>query len=54
MKQGEGTFEWPDGKKYIGHWSKGKQHGKGIYISAKGEEKHGEWDLGKRTRWLDM
>jgi hypothetical protein len=53
LKQGEGTFEWPDGRKYIGHWDKGKQHGKGIYYNAGGVERHGEWEHGKRLRWLD-
>ena len=26
----------PDGRKYIGSWLNGKQHGKGIYITTSG------------------
>ena len=28
MKDGKGIFTWPDGRKYDGQWSKGKQHGR--------------------------
>jgi hypothetical protein len=42
----------PDGRKYIGHWLNGKQHGKGTYVSAKGDSREGEWREGKRERWL--
>ena len=28
MKDGHGVFTWPDGRKYDGQWSKGKQHGR--------------------------
>jgi len=52
MKQGYGEFEWPDGRRYKGFWENGKQHGKGMYINAKGEEKQGEWQDGKRLKWL--
>jgi len=24
MKEGFGTFEWPDGRKYEGNWKQGK------------------------------
>lgn len=24
-------FLWPDGRKYVGHWKDGKQHGRGEY-----------------------
>jgi hypothetical protein len=30
----------------------GKQHGKGVYITANGQEKEGEWKEGKRVRWI--
>lgn len=26
----------PDGRKYIGNWLNGKQHGRGIYITPTG------------------
>ena len=28
-KHGFGTFIWPSGKKFIGYWKNGKQHGTG-------------------------
>ncbi len=42
-----------DGRKYIGEWFKGKQHGKGKYFSAKGDSRKREWKDGKRVRWLN-
>ncbi len=30
----------------------GKQHGKGVFISANGQKKHGEWKNGVRERWI--
>ena len=50
---GYGIFTWPDGRRYKGSWKKGRQHGKGIYITAHGDEKEGVWVDGKRTRWAD-
>ena len=41
-----GTFEWPDGRKYIGEWKDGKQHGKGMFIKD-GKKKEGFWEMGK-------
>jgi hypothetical protein len=34
---GEGTFTWSDGRKFVGQWSGGKQHGTGLLYSALGE-----------------
>ena len=39
----------PDGKKYVGQWLNGKQHGKGAYTNIKGETKECEWKEGKRV-----
>ena len=38
-----GVFHWSDGRKYVGAWHLGKQHGIGVYTTSKGEEKKGEW-----------
>ena len=46
-------FSWPDGKKYDGGWLDGKQHGRAIYTNSKGQVKTGEWDHGKRKRWIN-
>lgn len=53
MKDGQGVFNWPDGKKYDGQWKAGKQHGLGYYTSKSGETRRGRWVDGKRTEWLD-
>ena len=45
-------FTWPDGRMYDGQWFNGKQHGEGIYLTSKGEKKRGEWNEGKRVRWI--
>lgn len=51
-KEGEGVFNWPDGKKYDGEWKNSVQHGVGIYKNSKGETRKGEWKKGKRIRWI--
>ncbi len=38
-------FEWASGKKYIGFWENGKQHGKG-------KKREGVWEAGKRVKWV--
>ena len=45
-------FSRPDGRKYEGQWHNGKQHGEGVYITAQGQRKKGEWKEGKRVRWI--
>ena len=52
MKQGCGIFEWPDGRKYVGMWHEGKQHGNGVYISPSGNRREGEWSNGELLHWL--
>ncbi len=47
MRQGKGSLELPDGSKYTGRWEKDKPHGAGVYINAKKEEFHCEWEYGK-------
>ena len=43
----------PDGRRYEGSWSNGKQHGQGVYYNAQGRRKEGEWQDGKRVRWIN-
>ncbi len=50
-KNGVGIFIWPDGRKYLGKWKKGKQHGIGIFKSNNIIQ-YGEWDYGKRIKWI--
>ena len=52
-KEGFGVFEWADGKKYKGYWKNGKQNGIGeFYDPEKDIWKKGEWENGKRMRWI--
>ena len=51
MKDGKGVFTWPDGRKYDGQWSKGKQHGRAKYTFSDGAVKNGVWDQGRRVQW---
>ena len=51
-KEGWGVFIWPDGRKFEGYWLGGKQHGRGKYYKD-GRMRVGEWENGKRIRWLD-
>ena len=52
LKEGQGSMFWPDGRTYVGGWKDGKQHGEGKF-SVNGETKTGEWNNGKRIRWID-
>ena len=37
-----------DGRKYVGAWENGKQHGTGQYTNQQGVVRFGEWYEGKR------
>ncbi|CAE7910443.1 PIP5K9 [Symbiodinium necroappetens] len=39
-------------RQYDGQWKNGKQHGIGIYCTARGDKRRGEWEEGRRTCWL--
>ncbi len=52
LKEGYGIFEWPEGRKSIGNWFQGKQHGKGVYISPSGSRREGFWQQGKLIHWI--
>lgn len=51
--QGYGTYAWADGRKYVGEWKLGKQHGKGKYILLDNTIKTGQWEDGKRIKWVE-
>ena len=54
LKDGFGSYEWGDGRKYTGWWHKGKQHGLGTFRdSDDGEVKYGVWEFGKRKKWFN-
>ena len=47
-----GTYNWNDDRKYMEQWLNGKQNKIGMYISADGKERKGEWKDSKRVKWL--
>ncbi|KAF4716065.1 Elongation of fatty acids protein 2, variant 2 [Perkinsus olseni] len=51
-KEGYGTFEWPDGRKYAGWWLAGKRHGDGEYTTEFGQTRKGIWENDVLVRWV--
>jgi hypothetical protein len=45
---GQGTYTWPDGTKYVGEWKDDKFHGQGTLTFADGEKYIGEFKDGKK------
>ena len=45
---GQGTYTFNDGRKYIGNWIDGEQNGRGILTSPNGEKYEGVWKDGKQ------
>ena len=43
---GQGTYTWPDGRKYVGAYKEGERHGQGTYSFVYGDEFEGEWKEG--------
>lgn len=44
---GQGAYNWPDGRRYVGSYLEDKKHGFGIYYWADGRRYEGNWALGK-------
>ena len=55
---GQGTYTWTDGGKYVGQFKDGKKNGQGTYTWAGGAKYIGQFKNGKmhgqgtKTRWL--
>ena len=47
-QNGQGTYTYADGSKYVGEWKDGKRHGQGTYTWADGNKNVGEWKDDKR------
>lgn len=44
LQSGVGSLTYKDGRRFLGHWSKGKEHGEGTMFDAKGHVmQHGKW-----------
>jgi hypothetical protein len=55
---GQGTYTWSDGNKYVGEYKDDKRHGQGTYTYASGNKYAGEFKDNKRhglgtNTWLD-
>lgn len=47
-KNGQGTYAYKDGHKYVGEWKKKKRDGQGTYFYASGSKYVGEWRKNKK------
>ena len=48
LRHGEGTYIWPDGRKYIGNWHEGKQEGEGTLLESDGSVYIGTFAKGQK------
>ena len=44
---GQGTYTWSDGRKYVGGWKDGKRNGQGTFTFPNGDKYVGEYKDGK-------
>ncbi len=42
-ENGDGTFTWADGQKYVGEWKEDQYHGQGIHYYGDGRSDKGIW-----------
>ena len=42
-----------DGRRFVGTWKNGRQHGDGQIVSKDKTVQHGEWAAGKVVRWYE-
>ena len=49
IPNGQGTYTFPDGKKYVGKWKDGKYNGEGIFTRPNGSKYVGEFKDGERN-----
>ena len=46
---GEGTYHWRNGDKFVGEWKNDLRHGKGVYTWKNGDRFEGRWENSVRT-----
>ena len=46
---GQGTYRWEDGVKYIGGWAANKKHGRGYFLYASGNRQDRIYDFDERV-----
>lgn len=39
----QGTYAWPDGRRYEGQWEENRMHGLGVYRDARGHKWEGQF-----------
>ena len=44
---GQGTYTWPNGEKYVGEYMNGLKHGQGTFTYADGKIEKGLWENGE-------
>ena len=49
-KNGQGTYTWSDGQKYVGEFKDDKREGQGTFTFANGKIKEGIWENDKLVR----
>ena len=47
-KNGQGTYTWNDGGKYVGEYKNGLKNGHGTYTFLNGDNFEGEWKEGEQ------
>ena len=47
---GQGTYVYANGDKYVGAWKKGSKHGKGTFIDVNGKVEEGFWKKDKLVK----
>ena len=48
-REGQGTYTWKNGSKYVGSWKNDKKDGKGTLTWNDGSKYDGEWKNDVRT-----
>ena len=48
VREGKGTYLFPNGDKYEGFWKNNKMEGKGVYSFKDGDKYDGDWVAGKK------